>query len=90
MVNRHSNVLPVTIEKYIDGQFEKIINNDGVVCCLDEQLRRKEEAFVHFTWKKSDDNFMIMDLQGVQYQICDPEIVTLKIVDDSDFFSCFL
>ena len=31
---------------------------------------------------------MIMDLQGVQYQICDPEIATLKIVDDSEFFFC--
>ena len=35
----------VTIEEYIDGQFEKIINNIGVVSCLDEQLRRKAEAF---------------------------------------------
>lgn len=44
----------VTIEKYIEGTFEKSINNDGVICSAKEELKIKAETFVHFTWEKSD------------------------------------
>ena len=34
------------------------------------------------TYEKSNNRLMITDLQGVEYQLCDPEIATQIIVEE--------
>ena len=82
----------VTIEEYIDGEFEKYVNNTGVVYCIGE-MREKAEAFVHFTWERSGGNFMILDIQGAGYVLSDLEIATIGLRDkegdaSSEFYFC--
>ena len=48
----------------------------------DLDVTEKAETFVHYTYEKSNNRLMITDLQGVGYQICDPEIATQTIVEE--------
>ena len=82
----------VTIEKYIDGEFTKYVNNTGSVLCEGE-IGEKAEAFIHFTWERSGKNFMLLDLQGVGYLRCNPEISTIDLWvkegdTKSEFYFC--
>ena len=50
----------------------------------------KAEAFSHFTYQKSGQQLMVVDIQGVGHQLFDPEIATSTLMDDdmSIFFCC--
>ena len=54
-------------------------SNNGRICLNDLDVTEKAETFVHYTYEKSNNRLMITDLQGVGYQLCDPEIATLTI-----------
>ena len=47
----------------------------------DLDITEKAETFVHYTYEQSNRRLMIADLQGVEYQLCDPEIATQTIVE---------
>ena len=84
----------VTVEKFIPGTFQKYINNDGTIVNGVETSAdglKKVEAFVHYTYKKSEGNLMVLDIQGIGNVLCDPEIATEDIVDiDDEFLFCNL
>ena len=81
----------VSIEEFIVGDFEKFVNNNGYLCGEDSELRRKAETFVHFTWEKSAENLMVVDIQGVGYNLCDPEVASKEVAtntEQAEFYFC--
>ena len=83
---------PVTVEEFIPGSFTKYINNNGEVNPnLPEDLKRtleKAENFVHYSYASTDRKMMVVDLQGVNYNLCDPEIATTNLVDNGELNFC--
>ena len=80
----------VTVEPYIEGNFRKYVNNTGDITLKDcSELAMKAESFVHYSFVKSGKQLMIVDLQGVNYMLCDPEIASSKLYDEnSDIYFC--
>ena len=70
------------LEEVLPGDFQKYINNNGCICLNDLDITEKAETFVHYTYGKFNNRLMITDLQGVGYQLCDPEIATQTIVEE--------
>ena len=44
----------------------------------------KAESFVHYSFVKSGKQLIIVDLQGVGFVLCDPEIASSELYDESD------
>ena len=62
----------VTLEDFIEGTFEKYINNTGEICGDGtSEISLKAEAFVHFTYVNSNQQLIVSDIQGVNYWLCD-------------------
>ena len=81
----------VTVECYMDGTFKKHVNNTGDVCGDGSEISSKGKTFSHYTYAKSGKKLMVLDIQGVEYSLCDPEIATSELLDNSDnsiFFCC--
>jgi hypothetical protein len=84
----------VTLETFLEGTFEKFINNDGEICLQAgeeaSEIVLKAEAFVHYTYVRSKKQLMVTDIQGVDYQLCDPEIASSGLTDpkDDSLFFC--
>ena len=73
----------MTIEDFIEGKFQKHINNDGEICVKDAgDIGLKAEAFVHYTYTKGEEQLMVTDIQGVGYTLCDPEIASTVLIDE--------
>ena len=69
----------VTIEEYTDGKFVKYVNNDGTTCNgnnNDQQM--KAESLVHYSFIKSNKKMLVVDIQGANFNLTDPEIATLS------------
>lgn len=66
----------VTTENYINGDFTKYINNTGNLVADDvgSEVATKVETFAHFTYEKSGTQLMVLDIQGVGYNLSDPMI----------------
>ena len=71
----------VTLESFIDGTFTKYINNTGDIILKDSEVAKKAEAFVHYTYILSGKELMVLDIQGVEYWLCDSEIASTKLFD---------
>ena len=68
----------VTIEEFIDGEFTKYLNNTGLVCgsrSTDEC--KKAECLAHYSYEKSSEKLMLLDIQGSMYTLFDPEIAVV-------------
>jgi hypothetical protein len=83
----------VTLEHYLEGTFAKYINNTGDICTDDiDDISLKAESFVHYTYARSDKQLMVLDIQGVNYNLCDPEIASSQLradqADDSPILFC--
>ena len=78
----------VTLENYLDRTFQEYINNTGDIFGDGSELSMKAEAFVHYSYVASAKQLMIVDIQGVNYSLCDPEIAstTLMARDDTILF----
>lgn len=72
----------LTVEEFIDGDFVKFINNNGIVCEEDTTLCKKAQAFSHFTYEKSEGKVMVLDIQGSGYTLYDPEIASTEIQNE--------
>ena len=78
------NGQPITIEQYVNGTFYKYVNNDGN--CIDPHsnemkvVYEKAQCLVHYSFIKFQKNLMLLDLQGSNYMLYDPEIATLQLV----------
>ena len=71
----------VTIEKFIEGSpFVKYMNNTGGI---DRELPttavEKAEALAHFSYDVSKQKFLLVDIQGIGYRLCDPEIASTDL-----------
>jgi len=61
----------IGVEPYISGEYIKYNNNSGFV---NPKFKETTQAFSHFTWQFSYGNIMVVDLQGVNYILTDPQI----------------
>ncbi|RUP44965.1 kinase-like domain-containing protein [Jimgerdemannia flammicorona] len=59
-----------TVEPYIEGDYVKHNNNAG----WSNELMATAQAYSHFTWQKSGNKLIVVDLQGVAYIMTDPVI----------------
>ena len=69
------------IEEFIEGEFQKYLNNDGFATyneSVDMDLVQKAECLSHFSFMKSQSNILLVDIQGANYVLFDPEIATAK------------
>ena len=73
----------VTIEEYIPGKFAKYVNNNGLSIPVDKddnvRLLQKAECFAHYTYVKSGEKLMVLDIQGSGYRLYDPEIASTEL-----------
>lgn len=74
----------VTVEDYLSGKFCKYINNNGDFSSNGDEVSLKAEAFVHYSYVKSGAQLMVLDIQGVGYSLCDPEIASSELTDPCD------
>ena len=82
------NGQPATIEEFVSGSFAKLINNDGECTGPQEdsspyckQLYAKVECLVHFTYHLTSKKLMLLDIQGANYNLYDPEIASSDLID---------
>eukprot|EP00112_Aurelia_sp_Birch-Aquarium-sp1_P013101 Seg2769.3 transcript_id=Seg2769.3/GoldUCD/mRNA.D3Y31 product="Transient receptor potential cation channel subfamily M member 6" protein_id=Seg2769.3/GoldUCD/D3Y31 len=82
----------VTVEHFLPGNFKKFINNTGDIIIKDEdrdECALKAETFAHYSYAKSGKQLMVLDLQGVDYWLCDPEVASATLFDDNrSIFFC--
>ena len=69
----------VTVEEFIEGTFDKNINNDGEIYEKGGEITRKAECLVHYSFERSE-KVMILDIQGCGCNLFDPEICSKDIV----------
>ncbi|XP_066924623.1 eukaryotic elongation factor 2 kinase-like [Clytia hemisphaerica] len=75
----------ITVEEFASGKFVKYVNNNGEICKnVDKHGQSKAEAFVHFTYQKSEEKLMVLDIQGCGKTYFDPEIAAGEHFDDQD------
>ena len=79
----------MTIEQFVDGTFRKYVNNNGNVCCKGDRsaLFDKAECLGHFTYERSGNKVMLLDIQGSEYSLIDPEIAS-KELNPTDLLFC--
>lgn len=82
---------PTTVEEFVEGAFRKYINNNGKLCkqpegCSDDvkTIFDKAEALVHFSYVHSSKKLMLLDLQGADYHLYDPEIATTELHSENE------
>ena len=66
------------------------ITNYGYVCSNGSELSSKAETFSHYTYVSSEKQLIVLDIQEVEYTLCDPEIATSELVDNADNSFFFL
>ena len=80
--------LPVTVEEFVPGEFQKYVNNDGTCYAPvteDHQVvYAKAECLVHFSYTFSEKKMMLVDLQASMFKLYDSEIATSKFTSDTD------
>ena len=74
--------------KIYQGKFTKYVNNDGKTRDGDSELSKKAESLCHFSYVATNEKLLLVDIQGFGYTLCDPEIATPSIMDDSEFQFC--
>jgi Alpha-kinase family. len=76
----------VTVEKFIEGTFQKYTNNNGDFTYKGDnmQLMKKAETFMHYSYIKSNNTIMVTDLQGFGYHLIDPEIASINLRDENN------
>ena len=79
LIGAEENEDVVMIERYIPGDFQKYLNNDGtktVSNAIKSELIEKAECLSHFSFEKSKQNMLLVDIQGSGFKLYDPEIAT--------------
>lgn len=60
----------MALEPWIPGKYEKMTSNAGQIA-KDSDLA---QAFSHFTWDRTEGDIMVVDIQGVENTLTDPQI----------------
>ena len=75
---------PVTIEEYVEGEFQKYVNNNGVCFTSPaeqfDEIYGKAQCLVHFSYQISERKLMLLDIQGSSFKLYDPEIATTDLI----------
>ena len=67
----------------MEGEFEQYMNNTGVRCVPPEHVvGQKAECLSHFSFEKSNNKLLLVDLQGSGHTLLDPEIASVQFTDD--------
>ena len=74
----------VTVEEFIEGDFTKHINNTGVICGQESEIRSKAESLAHFSYECSSRKLMVVDMQGCGCWLFDPEIASQNIKEGDE------
>ena len=90
------NEVPATLEEFVEGTFAKHINNNGgfVEPATDcgyriKTIFEKAQALVHFSYVCSGEVMMLLDIQGSDYNLYDPEIATKEQFDEeNEWYFC--
>ena len=75
---------PVTVEEYVEGEFQKYVNNNGM--CITspadgfDEIYAKAQCLVHFSFPISERKLMLLDIQGSSFKLYDPEIETTDLL----------
>ena len=79
----------VSVEEYVSGTFMKYINNDGISCAEESDASKKAGCLAHFSYEKSEKKLIILDIQGSDHTLYDPEIATSDLFDqDHEMLFC--
>ena len=78
----------VVVEEYIDGPFEKFVNDNGSVCGKAGVACDKAQCFVHYSYERSGKELMIVDIQGSGLKFTDPEIASRELKSDGKVLFC--
>ena len=70
------------VENYIEGEYNKYNNNAGWINSNLTENSEVAQAFSHFSWQITRGYLMIVDLQGVEEKLTDPQI---HCIDDKKF-----
>ena len=73
----------VTLEDYLEGEFQKYVNNTGEIFGKSE-LTLKGESFGHYTYERSGQQLIVLDIQGVDHSLFDTEVASSTLIDSSD------
>ena len=60
------------------------------MCSNGSELSSKAETFSHYTYISSEKQLMVLDIQGVEYTLSDPEKATCELVANADNSIFFL
>ncbi|CAB3981161.1 Transient receptor potential cation channel subfamily M member 6 [Paramuricea clavata] len=73
----------------LEGEFQKYVNNTGEVYG-ESEVTHNAEAFCHYTYERSEHQLMVVDIQGVDHNLFDPEVAssTLFYANDKTIFFC--
>ena len=83
-INGQSSDEWVTVEEFIDGEFRKYLNNTGIPCGVDCDIRQKCESLAHFSFERSSEELMVVDMQGSGHNLFDPEIASKALEDGGE------
>lgn len=79
----------VTVEEFIDGSFDKYINNTGNICGdADSPICHKAEWLAHYSYERSNKEVMVVDIQGCNNILFDPEIASKDLLSNEEFHFC--
>ena len=79
----------VTVEEYVEGSFVKHINNNGQICGdTSSPVCNKAECLAHFSFERSNKEIMVVDIQGCDYFLFDPEIASRELKSNEEFLFC--
>jgi len=76
----------VTVEQYINGEFTKYMNNTGIPYGVNSEIRQKCASLAHFSYERSHENIMVVDIQGSDHILFDPEIASKELLDGEEVF----
>ncbi|XP_055055045.2 transient receptor potential cation channel subfamily M member 6 isoform X1 [Misgurnus anguillicaudatus] len=71
----HSNGHWMTIEKNMTGHFRKYNNNTGEEISPSSGLEETMLAFSHWTYEYTNNELLVLDLQGVGEDLTDPSLI---------------
>ena len=72
----------VIVEECVEGKMSRFVNNDGTPYGnKGDMILPKAECLVHFSYEKSNYLVMLLDVQRVDYELFDPEVPLLSLLD---------
>jgi endo-1,4-beta-D-glucanase Y len=62
------------------------MSNTGAVCIepATNEWVQKAECFAHFSYEKSSNKLMVVDIQGTDHMLYDPEIASAEQFDNNE------